>query len=986
MIAAWFFWPESEHKQSSVMVDSSLPLAPQKSQIALPRHDLGRVQATINSTIAQSSGIPIVTAPPDIVVEASGELTVIELGKASVSDDKDAALQAIPDQSGPFAIGNHTVHWRATDSDGLTGEAVQRVIVQRPLSKRWFRHSLPDKIIVGEQIALQWQGAGEFDRFQRNLHRDEVRWKLDQSGVINIANADQLVAMRPGVATISASFSGIERTFKVAVVAGSFHALHLGNGEPETVYLYQFYYPQGSVTLSDGSTVTLGKGIQWQLSNPSLMSMEQTDNGQVRFKAIAPGEVVINAFWQGLSASQRVIIPADKVKSLALKLNNIMLLGMQQYLSVEISYEQITFTNSSDGVHFSSSNHEVIELIEGHGEPQLLAKRAGKSEISATFAGITVSQTIQVMPQLERVFIYPYMVNPKGIVMYFHAFGVPPDSPLRQVLEAMKNDDFDNTTVFARYGLTASEFYEQVVDLREMVQLHSSSPDVLAVSDKWQMPLPVAIMVGSGTATITASLGSLHDSTTVQVNRDPGTFWLEVLHAVVDEQGRYLLHPHQESLTTLLRAKDKVTGDLITIHPRVTSCHSSNPSVVEVSGRYSLHPLGAGEATIHCELDGTAIQASRQMVVAAADSLPVSLRIEGVASFAAFQPQSLKVTGNFASGAEIDVTDGCSFRVSDPSVVRIQKHSRRPSPSKQRIYGLRMGQASVTAQCGNIISPPYQIRVINDLSAITLEPSLKSMMQGLRQILNYQLHFSDGSTAHDDGRLVTWKSTTPTLLRIEGGSLVALAAGRATLVATIDHFRYQQQVTIHSGSLLNLQLTPSKLDLTVGQMVLFPQVEGVLDDGSRISLNAYNCDAHSTPSGLTLDKELLYSSQSYSGLYGIMARQSGQYQIEVSCDGLSQWLPVSVSNTRLISGRAIIQPKVIHQGDDVTLGAVGLFDDAIERRVDYNTKWTSSDRSIISETMRWQAHQPGRATISGVIKLNGTETRIASEVTVLPRR
>jgi len=76
---------------------------------------------------------PIVIAPADITVEATALTTIVALGTASANDGIAGVLTATPDQTGPFAPGNYSITWSATDTAGNTGTAVQTVIVQDTL-------------------------------------------------------------------------------------------------------------------------------------------------------------------------------------------------------------------------------------------------------------------------------------------------------------------------------------------------------------------------------------------------------------------------------------------------------------------------------------------------------------------------------------------------------------------------------------------------------------------------------------------------------------------------------------------------------------------------------------------------------------------------------------------------------------------------------------------------------------------------------------
>ncbi len=74
--------------------------------------------------------LPIVTAPDDLIVEASAENTPVSLGVALAIDNVDGYITAIPDQSGSFEIGTYDILWTAVDSNGNHGTATQTVVVQ----------------------------------------------------------------------------------------------------------------------------------------------------------------------------------------------------------------------------------------------------------------------------------------------------------------------------------------------------------------------------------------------------------------------------------------------------------------------------------------------------------------------------------------------------------------------------------------------------------------------------------------------------------------------------------------------------------------------------------------------------------------------------------------------------------------------------------------------------------------------------------------
>ena len=72
---------------------------------------------------------PVVTAPPDILVEPTGQLTPVDLGTPTVTD-ADPNPTVTNDAPESFPIGVTTVTWTATDSSDHTATATQTVTVR----------------------------------------------------------------------------------------------------------------------------------------------------------------------------------------------------------------------------------------------------------------------------------------------------------------------------------------------------------------------------------------------------------------------------------------------------------------------------------------------------------------------------------------------------------------------------------------------------------------------------------------------------------------------------------------------------------------------------------------------------------------------------------------------------------------------------------------------------------------------------------------
>ena len=118
---------------------SVLPLSPglHSATVRFFDHANGDTLATltVNLTVTDpgASLPPVVMAPPDVTVEATGpELQSVDLlsnGPATALDPVDGPLTPVPDLVGPFRLGAHTVTWGVVNSFGNVGVDYQGVEV-----------------------------------------------------------------------------------------------------------------------------------------------------------------------------------------------------------------------------------------------------------------------------------------------------------------------------------------------------------------------------------------------------------------------------------------------------------------------------------------------------------------------------------------------------------------------------------------------------------------------------------------------------------------------------------------------------------------------------------------------------------------------------------------------------------------------------------------------------------------------------------------
>lgn len=122
-------------------IDGDIPVthnAPATFPLGITVVTFSAIDNSDNTSSAQAivtviDGPPIVIAPADLTINATGLRTKVLLGNAIATDALEGELTANANTTGPFKPGIHYIVWSAVDTNGNTGEAIQTLSV-RPLA------------------------------------------------------------------------------------------------------------------------------------------------------------------------------------------------------------------------------------------------------------------------------------------------------------------------------------------------------------------------------------------------------------------------------------------------------------------------------------------------------------------------------------------------------------------------------------------------------------------------------------------------------------------------------------------------------------------------------------------------------------------------------------------------------------------------------------------------------------------------------------
>jgi len=675
--------------------------------------------------------------------------------------------------------------------------------------------------------------------------------------------------------------------------------------------------------LSDGTHQDVTNQVTWASSSTAVAAIASAAPHQGLASAIRAGSTTISASFEGKTGSTDFTVTAASLVSIDVTPSNpTVARGLSKQFTATGTFTDNSTQDLTAQVTWSSSDSSVASISDSAGSKGLAAAGGtGSSTITASKGGVSGSTSLTVTAAvLTSIEVTP--PNPsvaKGLKQQFSATGV----------------FSDNSTQ----------------DLSKQASWASSNTAVASISNT-SGSQGLASTLAPGTATITATSGSISGTTTLTVTAAA----LSSLQVT----------PANPSVAKGLKQQFAATGTFTdgstqNLTNQVTWA-SSNTAVATVSNAAGSNGLAttvaAGTTTISASSGSVSGGTILTVTAASLSSIQVTPVNPSVAKGVTEQ---FAATGTFTDGTTKDLTTQVTWGSSNTGIATISNASG--------LQGLAStagtGTTTISAVSGSVSGGTTLTVTAATLSSVKVTPVNPSVAKGLSKQFTATGTYSDGSTK-DLTAQVTWASSKTGVATVSNASgsqglASTVGAGVTTISAASGGISGSTTLTVTAVALASIQVTPANPSIANGTTQQFTATGIYTDNTSQ--------DLTGTVTWASSDTAVAQVSNA-SGSQGLAAASAaGGTTISATSGGVSGSTTLTVTAATLVSIQVTSPSSGVAAGFSLQFTATGVYSD--------------NSTQDITKQVTWVSTNSGAATVSNTSSSNGLAKGVAAGGTTI---
>ncbi|MGN4932764.1 beta strand repeat-containing protein [Aeromonas rivipollensis] len=283
----------------------------------------------------------------------------------------------------------------------------------------------------------------------------------------------------------------------------------------------------------------------------------------------------------------------------------------------------------------------------------------------------------------------------------------------------------------------------------------------------------------------------------------------------------------------------------------------------------------------------------------------------------------------YSDNSTADITDVASWISADSSIATIDE--------KGLVRTLKVSSIGISASYQGVTSNISTLTITDAIATkVSIIPPTTKLAKGLTLQLQAIATLSDDTTK-DVSTQANWQSSNPTVLSIDDqGKATAIAAGDATVTATVQGVTGQTTVSAVDLTVSQLQIIPATVQLAIGTTTRLTAIATFADQSTQ--------DVSSQVGWLSSNTAV--ATVDSTGLVTGVA--AGSTTLSASLLGVTASTSIQVNNTSVSALQVIPAVTTIALGTKSQLQAIATFADGSTQDVSSQVQWSSNDPFIAS--------------------------------------
>jgi hypothetical protein len=566
----------------------------------------------------------------------------------------------------------------------------------------------------------------------------DVEWSSSDSNVLTISDG-KVNLLKEGKVTITAKYKGLTATYKTEVEV-AFTDIDIKQNDKvvkdvETLMgdsAIKLTAITKAATQAESEDVT-AKG-DWSSSNTAVATVK---NGEL--KVLATGKTAITITHLGVKASVDVYVRSP-YEAILLTPSKDQTLFMGEVLDVkaEVRDAANSTLNVSQNATWTSSDQLVATAKAEADAADITAKGVGDSTIKAEYRGVSRDIKLKVLPTIT-------------------AIEVEKAENEKSEKEMFKGDTLGLPKV------NGTKLDGSKLDLSQEMEWTSGNAEVATIKD--------GKIEGKAAGTVTLT-GKIKEGNVSASKADIRNKSVEYKLTVLD---KVLVLIGPEDNLVVVTGEEKAMPSVKAVMENGDERETSDKITWEITGTNAVIKTNGTSKTVkgltkgNASLKGTyanktiTIPVTIEQKITKFEVEPASLEMNIKGS------KTVKVTAYYSNGKTANFSSTIKWESSNPAVATVKGAS---------VKAIAEGTTTLTGSYQGI-NVSLKVNVVPKLTKLTVNESRLKLAPGGKQTVVVTALYDTGKTADVTG-LVTWTNTKPSVAKLSGNSITAVAKGTAS--------------------------------------------------------------------------------------------------------------------------------------------------------------------------------------------------------------